>query len=200
MAIAEFMYGSGNTGPVSYLVAIVVPITNVLAVTLFETMAGNKLSPGKLVLHILQNPFIIGTTLGLVFHFIPVQVIPNFLDTTIQKIAALATPLVLISMGAQFSFDRLEEDKGMLTWIVVIRLIVIPAIFLPLGILIGFREKDLFALILLAASPTAVASYLMASQMGGNARLASQAVVMTTMLSMLTMIGWIAVINMLGYL
>ena len=70
------------------------------------------------------------------------------------------------------------------------RLVVMPAIFLSLGALLGFRGVEFAALIGIFASSNAVAAFTMAQQMGGDAELAGDIVVTTSAASILTMFFW----------
>ncbi len=65
IALTETMYGSGGTQVTGMLVAVIVPLYNVLAVILFERFCGNRNSGITDILPgILRNPLIIGTLLG----------------------------------------------------------------------------------------------------------------------------------------
>ena len=77
---------------------------------------------------------------------------------------------------------------------------LIPAIFLPIGIALGFRGPELAVLIALFASPTAVSSFTMAQQMDGDAQLAGQLVVFGSLFSILTIFLWVFSFKQLGLL
>ena len=69
----------------------------------------------------------------------------------------------------------------------IAKLIVSPGLFLGLGALLGFRGVAFVSLIGIFASPTAVNSFTMAQQMGGDDKLAGQLVVFSSILSIGTM-------------
>ena len=50
----------------------------------------------------------------------------------------------------------------------------------------GFRGIELGVIVLMASSPTAAASYMMTKAMGGNAPLAANIIVLTTLGSLIT--------------
>jgi predicted permease len=50
------------------------------------------------------------------------------------------------------------------------------------AVLFGFRNEVLVPLLLMSGAPTAVSSYTMAQQMGGDGELAGEIVVFTTVL------------------
>jgi len=77
---------------------------------------------------------------------------------------------------------------------------VIPDIFLPLAVWMGFRNEELVALLILTGAPTTVSSYIMAKNMGNDGVLASGIVVMTTLLSSVTLTFIIFVLKNLAYI
>ena len=78
------------------------------------------------------------------------------------------------------------------------RLVVMPAIFLSLGALLGFRGVEFAALIGIFASSDAVAAFTMTQQMGGDAGLAGDIVVVTSTLCPFTIFGWSFLFKSLG--
>ena len=85
-----------------------------------------------------------------------------------------------------------------LTLAVAGRLVLVPGIFLTIGALLGFRGVEFAGLIGVFASSTAVASFTMAQQMGGDAELAGDIVVVTSALCPFTIFGWILLFKSLG--
>jgi predicted permease len=68
------------------------------------------------------------------------------------------------------------------------------------GVLLGYRGVYIGALLAMAASPTAVASFAMAQNMGGDAELAGQAVVVTSAASIVTLFFWVFALSSAGVL
>ena len=117
---------------------------------------------------------------------------------TVKDIGGLATPLALIILGATFAFGDLRIYKIQLVTSVCGRLLLMPAIFLGIGILLGFRNHELVALMSLSASPTAVSSFTMADQMGGDGKLAGGIVVLTSIGAVFSIFMWTFVLNING--
>ena len=78
------------------------------------------------------------------------------------------------------------------------RLIVIPCVMLFAAAALGFRGADFATLIAVFASSTAVASFTMAEQMGGDAKLAGNIVVVTSACASFTLFGWSLLFKLLG--
>jgi len=83
--------------------------------------------------------------------------------------------------------------------IVAGRLIVVPGIFLSLGAALGFRGVELITLLAVFASSTAVSSFTMAQQLGGDAPLAGDIVVATSALASFSLFGWSFLFKMLNF-
>ena len=195
--IATALLGSGNLGPISILIAVVVPELNVLAVITLTVFRGGKLKPGKMILDIIKNPLIIGSCLGLLVLLSGLR-LPQFLVTTVEYMGDVATPLQLFLLGAFFRFDGLRRYKRELIFVTLWRLVIIPAIFLGLAAAIGFRGVEFVSLIGAFASANAIASFTMTQQMGGDAELAGDIVVVTSALVCFTMFLWILLFQWLG--
>ena len=63
--------------------------------------------------------------------------------------------------------------------------------FIPVAVFLGFRNQELVAALIMLASPTTVTSYVMAKSMDNDEVLSSSIIVLTTVLSSITLTGWI---------
>ena len=79
-----------------------------------------------------------------------------------------------------------------------IRLLVQPAIFLPIAAYLGFRDEKMVALLIMLGAPTTASSYIMAKNLHHEGVLTSSIVVTTTFLSAITMTFWLFVMKQLG--
>lgn len=197
LTILTNLFGHNNLGIPSLLVAIVIPVFNVLAVVTLETFRGGKVGIGKIGIEVAKNPFIMAVGIGLASSLLRVT-FPVFLESTLSGLSAMAMPMALIAMGASLSFERVFQDKRNLSIIVIGKLIAVPLIFVPCSVFLGFRGIELASLMVVFASPTGVASYPMAHQMNSDAELTSAAIILTTIVSCFTMFVWIFVLKQLG--
>ena len=194
--IAQSICGADNIGIVSVIAVILVPLNNCISAFIFEKYTGNATSVPKLLLNIIKNPLVVGSLIGLILNLTGVR-IPSWIMTGIvAKLGALATPLSMIALGASFEFSQIGKYKTMLTWAVIAKLLIVPGIIIPVAILLGIRSVALVGVMIYAAAPNAVNSYSTAVAMGGDADLANEIVVMTSLLSMLTMFGWFVLIGL----
>ncbi len=195
--VATALLGADQLGTVSILIAVVVPLFNMLAVVVLEVFRGQKPKPLHILVQIAKNPLVIGSVLGILTLAAGIR-LPHILEQTIQNISAIASPLQLFLLGAFFQFSGLKTYRRELVTVSAAKLIVAPGLFLGLGALLGFRGVAFVSLIGVFASPTAVNSFTMAQQMGGDAELAGDIVVTTSAVSILTMFLWIFLFKSLG--
>ena len=195
--VATALLGADQLGTVSILIAVIVPLFNMLAVVVLEVFRGQKPKPLHILGQIAKNPLVIGSVLGILTLVAGIR-LPHILEQTIQSVSAIASPLQLFLLGAFFQFSGLKTYRRELVTVSIAKLIVSPGLFLGLGALLGFRGVAFVSLIGIFASPTAVNSFTMAQQMGGDAALAGNIVVWTGALCTFTLFGWSLLFKTLG--
>lgn len=199
VALIQNVYGNSVMAPL--MIVSSVPLYNIYSVIVltFEASDGDSKNIRNAFINIIRNPIIIGIVLGAAASLIRLR-LPAMLDKTIGNLAAIATPLALIVIGAGF------EGKKALTKIKptmissFIKLILQTALFLPAAIYFGFRGEKLLCLIIMLAAPTTISCYIMAKDMNNDEVLTSSVIVATTLLSAFTVTGWIYVTRAFGFL
>lgn len=172
------------------LVLVAVPMFNVLSVIALETYRGEKTNFKKIAKGIITNPLILGSILG--FILLKLQLpLPHVITKPMDDITQMATPIALFMLGSSFDFSKVGQNFKQLTIGVAGKLIISPLIFVSLAVLLGFRGVELASIMVVFAAPTAVNSYTMAQQMGGDENLASAQVVFSSLLSIFTIFGMV---------
>lgn len=197
LPLASALVEGADLGGVVLLIAVVVPMFNVLAVITLETMNGKRPSIGHLLLDIAKNPLIVGTAVGLLFLFTGLK-LPDVIESTVRQLSAVTNPMLLFLLGAFFKFDGLRRYAKELLTVCLGRLVVIPALALTAAMLFGIRGVEFAGMIAIFGSATAIASFTMAQQMGGDAELAGDIVIATSALCCFTMFGWSLLFKSLG--
>ena len=197
--LVMMMYPEGDTSIAVLMVAVVVPVFNVLSTIALMIFGGEKSSPWRIVKGVLLNPLILGTLVGFLLWYFRIP-IPTLIETPLRSLGSVATPLALFTLGASLDFGKARANSRLLAIGVAGRLVVVPLIFLSLAVALGIRDVSLAALIAVYASPTSVSSFPMAQQMGGNGDLAGGQVVFTTVFSILTVFLWVFALKSLGFL
>ena len=184
--ISTALFGDTAAGLASILIAVIIPLYNVLAVISLEIFNGKKPNFGKILLGIVTNPLIIGSVLGVLFVVFCVP-LPTPVYDTVCQMKEIATPLAFIILGASFNFGDVGRYIKEVLIVLGAKLVAFPALFLGIAILLGFRDAPLAVLLTVFGAPIAVSSFTMAQQMGGDDKLAGQLVVFSSILSIGTM-------------
>jgi len=193
--IVSNIYQGENIATITMLIAIIVPLFNLLAVYLFERFNGqNKHNPLKMAGSIARNPLIIATALGMLYTLLNVQ-FPSFLDATLADLGGITIPLALLILGADLDLHLQTTSVRLLVAVVVGKVLLSPLLFLPPAILLGFRGQALASLLAMYASPAAVSGYIMAQNENADHHLAGQIVVVTSLLSCFTLFVFIAALR-----
>lgn len=216
--VAEALGGAEAVATASLLSAFSIPLYNVLAViSLTVYMHGNAKTDWKEIFKkIARNPLILGVVGGVLMVAIravlpvgengePVFTIKNqlpFLYSAIQNVAKIASPLALLVLGGQFTFQAVRGMKKQIVIGTAWRLVLAPLLGLAPAVLLSkytsilsFGMMEYPALIALFATPVAVSSAIMAAEMENDETLAGQLVVWSSLLSIFTMFITIVVIK-----
>ena len=189
--IVANIFGDGNIAVSTMMIAIIVPMYNILAVFALETFRNGRFELVPIVRDIFKNPMILGGLAGATLLLLGVEV-PAPVLKPIGQISAATTPVALIILGASFKLGSTHEHRKQLAGAIFGRLILVPAVMLTTAAYVfGFRGVEFVTLVAIFASPCAVVSFAMAQQMGGDADLAGNCVVFTSALSCFTMFCWI---------
>lgn len=206
MGFAFMLNIYGDIGLMPMIVLGCVPLYNIYAVTVltFEAPEAQNDTDKKrkfqnAFIGIIKNPIIIGIVLGCIGSLLHVfDYIPQILSKTLNNFSVIATPLSLIVIGASF------EGKAAIAKIkptlvsCFIKLIALPAVFVSLAVLMGFRGEALLALIIMLGSPTTPSCFIMAKNMNNDGVLTSSVIAATTLISSVTLTLIIFITKSLG--
>lgn len=194
--IAASLYGNNNTSVTAILLAFVIPLFNLLSIISFEIFLGKKFNALTIIKEVCKNPLIIGSALAFVFVIAKLKM-PDIVEQTVFDIAGVTTPLALIILGGSFKFKSIAKYLKPLIFSVLGKIVIMPLVFIPISICLGFRNLELAALLGMFASPTAVSTFTMAQSVEANEELAGQIVVIDSILSVITIFIWITILKYL---
>ena len=121
-------------------------------------------------------------------------------NKTLSSLAGMTSPLALLAIGAGFKGRAALGYLRPTAVATVIKLILLPAIFLPVAVRLGFVDQKLVALMVMLGSVTTPAGYVMAKQMGHEGTLTGSVCVTTTFFSALTLTFWVFWARSHGYI
>ncbi|WP_029231421.1 AEC family transporter [Butyrivibrio sp. VCB2006] len=215
IAFIHNIYGEGSTGMAPLMIIGSVPLYNIFAVTILMLTAPKSVVIGrytsednnsedvkkelikKTALGIITNPILIGIFCGLIWSLLKLPM-PKVLGHMVSDIGGLSTPLGLMSMGATFDFKKaLGKIKPTLA-ASFIKLFALVGIFMPIAVLLGFRNEQIIALLVMLGSATTVSSFVMSKNMGHDGTLSSSIIMMTTFGCSFSLTFWLFVLKSLS--
>ncbi len=200
VAFIQNIYGTSGMAPL--MIVGTVPLYNIAAVLVLsftgpENHGMDRETLKKSVRGILTNPIILGILLGMAASLCRIS-FPVILTKTIGNISVLATPLALLGLGAGFEGKKALAKLKPTFVCSLIKLMLQPAIFLPLAAYMGFRAEKMVALLIMLGAPTTVSCYIMAKNMNHEGVLTSSVVVTTTFLSSISITFWLYLLKLYG--
>jgi len=140
---------------------------------------------------ILTHPFILATIAGVAAAFTEFRP-PAPAQTVIDTLADAAAPCALFAMGVTAALRPLKRVPVELSWLIPIKLLAHPLLMYALVSRVpGIEPVWLHAAVLMAALPSATNVFVIAQQYGVWEERASSAVVLSTLMSIVSVTGWI---------
>jgi malate permease and related proteins len=133
----------------------------------------------------LRLPLLWAFFLGLSLHFWSLK-IPWGLDKGIEQLGAADIPIALILLGIQLSQTRFRPGMKEIM-LAIARLTCAPMIAYVIGRLLQLETLNLQILVLESGMPTAVSSFVIVSEFGGDQDLVARAIVTSTLMSFITL-------------
>ncbi len=181
------LYGTDGLAAAAIWVAAVTPIANVYCIGLL-VRHGTAAEPGvrAVTLAVLKNPIILASAAGAGVNLAGLA-LPSVADEVLAILARGALPLGLLAVGAGLDFAAVRKGGRALPLAVVAKLAV-----LPLFVLVSLQAFAVTGLgatvaLLIAGLPTAPTSYILARQLGGDARLLAGIITVQTACAMVTL-------------
>ncbi len=201
IAFVENIYGDPGLTPM--MIVSAVPLFNIYSVIILTFSAKHRTRGGGAIrtacINVVKNPIILGIAAGVPFSLLDIP-IPTLAMKTVSSLATTATPVALLVVGASFEGRRALAKIKPTVIASVIKLVVLPALFLPFAVACGFHGSEMVAILIMVGSPTTVSCYIMAKNMDNDGELTSSIVVLTTLLSSITLTAWIFVLKVSGLL
>ena len=212
--LASSLCGDVGARIAAVLSAFAIPTFNILAVITLSIFNGSegegkKLSIKRILLDIVKNPLIDSILVGfvalgiraLLTHFgiewRLTEIPPLF--KVLESLSAVATPLALITLGAQFKISAIGGMKREIIFSAIMRTVIVPTLALSVAyFFFNFEAAHFAAFVALFSTPVAVSSVPMTQEMGGDTELAGQIVVWTTAAAGITIFLFTFILRLIG--
>lgn len=193
VAFIQNIYGSAGAAPMMIVGAV--PLYNIAAVLILALMNPevgklDRAGLAKAFRKVITNPILLGILAGMLWLLLDIPQPPIF-QKTVSSLAAVATPLGLIGLGASVDVSKARARLAPALLCSLFKLVVFVAVFLPLAVWLGYRTDKLVTLLILLGSSTTSSSYVMARNQGYDGALTANTVMLTTFLSAFTLTAWL---------
>lgn len=183
-AFAGMPSGKEAFGTAVIVMTVLLVLFNVLAVLVLQASRVRS-DAGALrstVRAVALNPLLLAAVAGLPLGLTQ-TVPPLFVDRALEILAAAAVPIALLCIGGSLCGARLGSRALAITAAATLKTFAVPLLVFLGARWLGLSPDETKIGLVLAACPTAAASYVMARQMGGDDVLAGGSIVLSTILS-----------------
>ncbi len=218
LPLAESLFGAAGAAAAGVMSAFCVPVFNILGVVALSFFNNDsqrgKADIRKVLLGIVKNPLIIATVLGVVvlgvrelfvlrgidFRISDIR----FLYKTLENVKSLCTPFALMVLGGRFEFSAVPRLWREIVFGTLMRTVAVPvlglsgAYLLRMSVLPELAGEHFATYMGVFATPVAVASAIMAKEMGADDELAGQLVVWTSLVSTVTIFIYVTIFRAIG--
>ena len=186
MALILQVLGEEGVRHFGVLVGIVIPMINVFSVSVLIWHSSQELNTGEkarfFVRALVSNPLIVGCVAGLFYSRAQLG-FPSYLHNAFGLMTSITLPLALLSIGGALNFNGIRGYLRPLCFSTVLKLGILP--------LTGFVLLTCFQVtgvafqtgMIFFSLPTAPAMYVLCGQLNSDTRLASAAIMFSTLCS-----------------
>lgn len=146
---------------------------------------------------VLLTPPTMAVVIGLGMSLLGLR-LPPFLDRAAALLGGATAPMVFLALGVRLELRSLIGRARPMLAVAAVRLLIAPALMIALTALLRLGGPEREAAVLEAAMPSAMMSAVVADRYCCDGPLATGAVVLTFLLSLLTLPGWLAALHLLG--
>jgi len=187
LAAAPNLFGPQGTALIGLAFGPLVLMLNIICVIVLARWGAARATSMRAVLdQIIANPLIIACAVGIAINLAGVHDL-GYASDAIQLLGQAAMPIALVCVGAGLDFSALRASIPKVATASAMRLLVAPVLVWTACLITGAAPLHTAVAVGIASTPTAAASYTLAREMGGDARLMAAIITATTALSFITM-------------
>ncbi|GGY04004.1 AEC family transporter [Massilia dura] len=185
LAVAALFFPPETSSLVMLALALCLPVVNALSVVALAWWSGSKPNFGTVARTLAKNPIIQATLAGVIVSVAGIS-LPKELMNTLDILGKAATALGLLCVGGGLVFSLEGTRPAALTVTSVLKLLVMPLLAAQVCLLLDVGPEAALAACFYCALPTAPNAYIMAKQLGGDARLMASLITLQTLLAVIT--------------
>jgi predicted permease len=164
--------------------APLVPLYNAMAVLVLVTGSHRSQSNPWLtsLRSVATNPLLLACLFGLSWTLIRLP-LPMWLSNTCQAVGQMSLPLALLNIGVSLATTKIRGQVTLSILATLLKVAGAPILGLLIANWMGLSTAERTIALLYLACPTAIASYIMAEQLGGDETLTGSTIVLSTLFS-----------------
>lgn len=190
VAIAFGLFGAPGAAVAALVMALKIPLINLLCVAILAWFAGGQVSVAGVLRSLVRNPLILACLAGIALNLSGIG-LPLGSARILDILGTAALPLGLMTVGAGLSLRTTGAQATAIAVSSVAKLAILPLIAWGWALLIGLQPLETQLLVVFAALPTAPAGYILARQMGGDHRLLATLLTAQTVAAAVTLPLWL---------
>jgi malonate transporter and related proteins len=201
LPILHSIYGQPAVLPAAIATVFVAAVMFPASVILLESERGSPQgSSGRSVVltkQIALNPMVLSTLLGLAWA-IAGWPVPAPVAAYLNIFAAALTPCALFAIGLGLSVEAVRSKLAASLALTVVKLVIMPLVVYGLCVVSGLNPLYTIAAVVCAAVPTAKTVFILAGEYKVEEDLVTATVSITTLLSVVTLLGWLCALSNLS--
>ena len=184
LATVSSLYGKEGLVLSAVMLALIVPIVNVLSV--LALTSDRHPSAKTIVMPLIKNPLILACVVGVLLNLAGIE-LRGGTDRLLALLAATSLPLGLLCVGAALKLGELHGELPALFSNSLVRLLIVPALAWTCGHFLKLPAIESALLVLFFALPTAPTAYVLTRQLGGDHHLMAGIITLQTLLCALSL-------------
>ena len=192
LAVTSAQLGPAGLALAAVVAAVMIPVLNLMCVLVFAKHSDRQPSFLGVLKTLVTNPLILGSIAGVLINLgggLPELMLPFF-----ALLAQMALPLGLLAVGAALNLSALRRSGKGMFYSMLIKLVLFPLLAWLIAWSLGLSQLAAATLIIFSTIPTATSAYILARQLGGDAPLMASIITAQTLMSMLTIPIWLALL------
>jgi hypothetical protein len=186
LAIADNVAGDIGLAMLAVAMVFMIPVLNVASILVLSRYAsGTTPSAARIARDLYTNPFILSIGAGVIMN-VGGFALPSMIDETFEIFARAALPIGIICVGAGLDLGSLRRPGPALTIGTFLRPLCMPLMAFAFASAFGVSGPALAVVIIASSVPCASNSFILARQMGGDAKLMAEIITLQTLAATVT--------------
>jgi malonate transporter len=201
LPILHAIYGQPAVLPAAvatvFVAAVMFPATVIQLELEQRGPHGRSARAALLAKQIVLNPMVLSTLLGLAWTIAGLP-LPASIVAYLNIFAGALTPCALFAIGLGLSIKEVRLNLTPCAVLTIVKLVIMPSVVYGLSVVLDLNPLYTIAAVVCAAVPTAKTVYILAGEYKVEEPLVAATVSITTLLSVVTLLGWLYALSRLS--